>query len=161
MVRWLLLFALPILGSALLFEAVLVRFEDFTVNFFSFGHTYGAPFVVGVGPTPSLTGPVGFVPGRFSVFWFAVDVIVTAAIAGVIAWFLRVRNAWAASVGATVAAGVLSTFSRGTPPIPIGSFGFSYWIYWLVAFLLIAAAWIAFELDRAFERVSAPGGRAR
>jgi hypothetical protein len=160
--RWLLLFALPILGCALVFQSVLVPAENFSVNFFGVGHSYGAPFVVGVGPTPPLTGATPLpVPERFSVVWFAIDVIVTAGIAAVIAWFIRMRNAWAASVGATVAVGLFMAGSNGSPPISIRSFGFSFWIYWLVTFGLMAAAWVGLELDRVFGRVIAREGPVR
>ena len=160
--RWFLLFALPILGCALIFEALLVPAEDFTVNFFNEGHSYGAPFVVGArplptrpptpvptplpspGPTPVQGAGTG-APERFSVLWFAVDVIVTAAIAFVIAWFLRIRNAWVPSVSATIAVGWLVASSSSSPPVLIRSFGFSYWIYWLVAFAIIAAGWTLYR----------------
>ena len=150
--RWFLLFALPILVCTLIFQAILVPSEDAAVNsFFVGGHPYGAPFPVGAAPIPGtpVSGPAPIPPERFSVVWFAVDVIVTAAIAFVIAWFLRIRNAWVPSVSATIAVGWLVASSSSSPPVLIRSFGFSYWIYWLVAFALTAAIWTAVELDRA------------
>jgi len=156
MIRWFLLFVLPILSCALIFEAVLVPLEDFSVNFFSLGQSYGAPFVVGVGPRPPAVPVVTpeIVSERFSVLWFAVDVIVTAAIAFAIAWFLRIRNAWVPSVGATALVGLVSLASNSSPPIPIRSFGFSYWIYWIVAFALMSAVWTGLELYRARPKAS-------
>jgi hypothetical protein len=152
MVRWFLLFALPILICVPVFEALLVAAEDLSVNFLSFGHSYGAPFVVGTGPMPpGLQGAAPDLTERFSVPWFAVDVIVTAAIAFVIAWFLRIRNTWVPSVAATVAVGWLVASSRSSPPVLIWSFGFSYWTYWVVAFAIMAAG---FELYRTRTRRS-------
>ena len=84
-------------------------------------------------------------PERFSALWFAVDVVLTAAIAAVIAWFLRIRNAWPASVAATAVATLLLFAAGSTPPIPIRSYGFSYWIYWLVAFAIVAAGFVLYR----------------
>jgi hypothetical protein len=140
MARWFLLFTLPILICVRFFEALLAAAEDLSLNFLSFGHPYGAPFVVGTGRMPpGLQGAAPDLSERFSVLWFAVDVIVTAAIAFVTAWFLRIRNAWVPSVGATVLVGWLVASSSSSPPVLIRSFGFSYWIYWVVAFAIMAA----------------------
>src|SRR2546430_7999704 len=116
-VRWSLLFAVPILLCALMFQWVLVTFEDWQINFFGGGHPYGAPFPVGVGWMPTQVDQTTPNPERFSSLWFAVDVMLTAAIAAVIAWFLRVRNAWPASVAAT-AGGTLFLFSPRPPSPP-------------------------------------------
>jgi hypothetical protein len=150
MARWLLLVALPILISSLLFEAALVSSERFLVTFFSVGQSYGAPFVVGVGSTPVVgLETTATLPERFSVLSFVVDVLVTAAIALGIAAFLRIRSAWMPSAAATAA--VLLNV-RSDPPVHVGSYGFTYWIYWLVAFALMAAIWTGFELYRARPR---------
>ena len=145
--RWFLLFALPILICAFFFEANLVIAEDFEVNFLSVGHPYGAPFVVGVGWTPTPTGELRpNPPERFSVLLFVLDVMITALIASVVAWILRIRNTWPASVAATVVALLLMSESGFHPPIPVRSFGFSYWIYWLVLFALMSALWTGYKL---------------
>ena len=145
MVRWSLLFAFPILICALFFQWLVVTFEDWQINFFGGGHPYGAPFPVGVGWMATPVNQNTPNPERFSSLWFAVDVMLTAAIAAVIAWFLRVRNAWPASVAATAVATLLLFAAGSNPPIPIRSYGFSYWIYWLAAFAIVAAG---FELYR-------------
>jgi hypothetical protein len=152
-VRWLLLFALPILLCVVLFQALLVTAEDLQLNLFAGGHAYGAPFIVGVGRVPGtpVEGPAPLPPERFSVLWFAVDVVLTAAFAVVIAWFLRIRNAWPTAVMAT-GFGLLMMRDSSHPPIPVGSYGFSLWISWLVTFALAAAIWTAFELYRARRR---------
>ena len=150
-IRWLLLFALPILLCALFFQAVLVFAEDANVNFFfGGGHPYGAPLIVGAAPVPGtpVNGPAPDRPERFSVLFFAVDVAVTAVIALVIAWFLRIRNAWPTSAMAT-AFGLFMVRDSSHPPIPVGSYGFSLWISWLVTFALSCAIWTGFELYRA------------
>ena len=167
--RWFLFFALPILSCALIFEALLVPAEDFVVNFFSSGNSYGAPFIVGVRPIPRRETPAVSPatprptplpeatpdsPERFSAPWFALDVLVTAAIALVIAWFLRIRNAWAPSMFATALVVLLLLGSGSSSPIPIRSFGFSFWMYWLVAFALSSAIWTGLELYRARPRQS-------
>ena len=148
--RWLVLVALPIVVCTLIFQAILVFSEDWLTSFFAVGHPYGAPFVVGVAPIPGtpVNGPPPSPPERFSVLWFAVDVMVTAAIAVVIALLFRTRNAWPAAVMATL---VVLLFMTQSPDAPIlfRSYGFSFWIYWLVAFALTAAIWTAFEIDRA------------
>ena len=145
--RWLVLFALPVLISTLVFQTLLVLSENLRVNFLTGEYpASGAPFLVaaatGIPPrgevTPSLLE-------RFSFLWFAVNEIVTAAIAFAIAWFLRIRNAWVPSVSATVVVGWLVASSSSSPPVLIRSFGFSYWIYWLAAFAIVAAG---FELFR-------------
>lgn len=149
--RWFLLFALPILVCTLIFQAILVPSEDAAVNsFFVGGHPYGAPFPVGAAPIPGtpVSGPAPIPPERFSVVWFAVDVMVTAAIAFVIAFLFRTRNGWPPAVMATVVVLLFMTQSPSAP-IPFRSYGFSFWIYWLVAFALTAAIWTAVELDRA------------
>jgi len=106
---------------------------------------------VGVGWMPTRVDQTTPNPERFSALWFAVDVMATVAIAAVVAWFLRVRNAWPASVAAMAVATLLLFAAGSTPPIPIRSYGFSYWIYWLVAFAIMAAA---FELYRTRPRQS-------
>jgi hypothetical protein len=141
--RHLLLVALPIVACSLFFEDSLVRAEDFALNFFGVGHPYGAPFIVGAGPMPALTGePRPTPPERLSALWFAVDVIATAAIALGIAWVLRIHNAWLPSVVATV---VVVLTIGSTPPFFIRSYGFSYWVLWLMAFAFMAAIWAAVE----------------
>jgi hypothetical protein len=148
--RRFLLFALPILLCAVLFQVILVLAEDFNVNFFAGGHAYGAPFAVGAAPFPGtpVNGPAPDPPERFSVLPFAVDVAVTAVIAFVIAGFLRIRNAWPTSAMAT-GFGLFLVRDSSRPPIPVGSYGFSLWISWLVTFALGAAIWTGFELYRA------------
>src|SRR2546430_16021119 len=84
-------------------------------------------------------------PERFSSLWFAVDVMLTAAIAAVIAWFLRVRNAWPASVATTAVATLLLFAAGSNPPIPIRSYGFSYWIYWLSFFPVVSARFLMYR----------------
>ena len=149
-IRWLLLFALPILLSAVFFQALLVTAEDVRLNFLSGGHSYGAPFIVGAAPFPGtpVNGSAPNPPERFSVLPFAADVMLTAVIAFAIAWFLRIRNAWPASAMATVF-GLFMVRDSSYPPIPAGSYGFSLWISWLVTFALSAAIWTGFELYRA------------
>jgi len=151
MVRWVLLFALPILICTLAFQALLVLSENLRVNFLSGEYpASGAPFLVAGGTGIPARGEVTpTLLERFSFLWFAVDVIVTAAIAFTTAWFLRIRNAWVPSVGATVLVGWLVASSSSSPPVLIRSFGFSYWIYWLVAFAIMAAG---FELYRTRSR---------
>ena len=150
--RWLLLIGLPIFLSSLVLEAALVYSERFLVTFFTVGGSYGAPFVVGVGSTSGVDVEIiANLPERFSVRWFVVDVMVTAAIAVGIASFLRVRSAWVPSAAAT---GVVLLNVRSDPPVPIGSYGFTYWTYWLVAFALMAAVWTWFQLYRARPRRS-------
>jgi hypothetical protein len=157
--RWLVLVALPVLVCTLIFQAILVTSEDAAVNsFFAGGHPYGAPFVVGAAPFPGIpvNGPAPNPPERFSVLWFAVDVMVTAAIAVVIVLLFRTRSAWPPAVIATLVVLLFMTQSR-TAPIPFRSYGFSFWIYWLVAFALTAAIWTAVEIDRArLRRASLP-----
>ncbi len=148
--RWLVLVALPTLICTLIFQAILIPSEDVLLNFLSGGHSYGAPFPVGAAPFPGtpVNGPAPTPPERFSVLWFSIDVIVTAAIALMIALLFRTRNAWPPAVMTTL---VVLLFMTQSPSAPIlfRSFGFSFWIYWLVAFALTAAIWTAVELDRA------------
>jgi hypothetical protein len=141
--RWLVLVAFPILICTLIFQAILVPSEDAAVNFFFVGgHSYGAPFPVGAAPFPGIpvNGPAPTPPESFSVVWFAVDVVVTAAITFVIALLFRTRNAWPPAVIATFVI-VLFMTQSWSAPIPFRSYGFSFWIYWLVAFALTAAIW--------------------
>jgi hypothetical protein len=147
--RSFLLVGLPILICSLLFEAGLLYSERFLVSIFSAGRPYGAPFVVGVGSFPAEFPEAGSTPESFSVPWFVVDVAITAAIALGIASLLRIRNAWVPAVAATVAVVLTQSSNR---PIPVGSYGFSYWLYWLVAFAVMAAIWTAIELYRARPR---------
>jgi hypothetical protein len=154
MVRWVLLFVLPILICTLAFQAFLVFAENLRVNFITGERpAFGAPFLVGAGTgihrgdevTPTFLE-------RFSFFWFAIDVFLTAAIAVVIAWFLRIRNVWVPSLGATAVAGLLLLTASSTPPVPVWSFGFAFWIYWIVAFAVASAIWTGVELNRARPR---------
>jgi len=150
MVRWLFLIAVPVLIASLLFEAALVSSERFLVSFFSVGGSYGAPFVVGVGPSPGVDLEINpNLAERFSARWFVVDVMVTTAIALGIASLLRIRNAWVPAAVATVA--VLLNV-RSDPPIHIGSYGFTYWTYWVVAFGVMTALWVGFQLYRSRSR---------
>jgi hypothetical protein len=148
--RWFLLFALPILICALVFQALLVLSEDLRVNFLTGERpASGAPFLVAVGTGITARGAATpTLLDRFSFLPFALDVLVTAAIAFVIAWFLRIRNAWPPSAVATAAIGLMLLSASSSPP-PIRSFGFSFWIYWVVAFALTSALWTGFELYRA------------
>jgi len=149
-IRWLLLFALPILLCAAFFQALLVTGEMFRSNLFFSAYPYGAPFPVGAAPFPGtpVNGPAPNPPESFSVAWFAADVVLTAAIAFVIAWFVRIRNAWPASALAT-GFGLFLLGAGSFPAFPFWSYGFSLWISWLVAFALSAAIWTGFELYRA------------
>jgi len=152
MVRWVLLFVLPILICTLAFQSFLVFAENLRVNFLTGERpAFGAPFLVGAGiPRGSEVTPTFL--ERFSFFWFAVDVFLTAAIAVVIAWFLRIRNAWVPSLGATVVVGLLLLTASSSPPVPSWTFGFAFWIYWIVAFAVASAIWTGVELNRARPR---------
>jgi len=156
MVRGVLLFALPILICTLGFQALLVFSENLRVNFLTGEHpASGAPFLVAAGTGIPRGGEVSpTLLERFSFLWFAVDVLVTAAIAVVIAWFLRIGNAWVPSLAATAAVGLLLVTASSSPPVPIWSFGFAFWIYWIVAFALTSAIWTGLELYRARSKPS-------
>ena len=155
MARRLLLFAFPILICTLIFQALLVLSENLRVNVLNGEYpASGAPFLAAVGTGVVPRGEVTpTLLERFSFLWFAVDVLVTAAIAAVIAWFLRIRNAWPAAVASTVVGGYFAA-TGSNPPIPFRSYGFSLWIFWLMMFALMAAIWTGFELYRARPRRS-------
>jgi hypothetical protein len=156
MIRGVLLFALPILICTLAFQALLVLSENLRVNFLTGEHpASGAPFLVAAGTGIPRSGEITpTLLERFSFLWFAVDVLVTAAIAAVIASFLRIRNAWVPSLGATAAVGLMLLTAGSSPPVPIWSFGFAFWICWIVAFALVSAIWTGLELYRARHRPS-------
>ena len=147
--RRFLMFALPILICTLVFQALLVLSENLQVNFLTGEYpASGAPFLVAVGTGITPRGEVTpTLLERFSFLWFAVDVLLTAAISAVTAWFLRIRNAWPAALASTVVGGYFAA-TGSNPPIPFRSYGFSLWIFWLMVFALMAAIWTGFELYR-------------
>jgi hypothetical protein len=151
--RRFLLLVLPILVCVVIFQLLLVFSEDLKINVFTGERPpSGAPFLVGSGTVITPGGPVTPTGAeRFSFLWFGVDVLVTAAIAIAIAWFLRIPSAWPPSVASTVVIGWMVA-SASSPPIPLRSFGFSFWVYWLLAFALTAAVWTGIELYRARPR---------
>ena len=129
--------------------------ENFRVNFLTAEYpASGAPFLVAAGTGIPRRGEITpTLLERFSFLWFAVDVSVTAAIAAVIAWFLRIWNAWVPSLGATAAVGLM-LLTASSSPVPMWSFGFAFWIYWIVAFALVSAIWTGLELYRVRPRPS-------
>jgi hypothetical protein len=138
MLRWVVFFAVPIVLVSLLFQADLTSREDFLYSFFGPGRAYGAPFSVGVTFSPPAIGETA-TPGRFSIEWFALNVLITAAIMAAAALIFQTRNAWLPSLAAVALMMLVIQQAGSGVRIANASIGLSYWIAGLVAFAASAA----------------------